>query len=292
MTMTTTMMRIEACAKVNLTLEVLGERSDGYHALRSVVLPISLADTLTVEATGDGAFSSDSGFPDDLTVKAARALDAACPDGASGRRGARILIEKRIPVGGGLGGGSADAAATLVALNELWRTGLDVAALASVGAAVGSDVPALVLGHAGGAVLMEGRGETVSRLEVPTDFFSVVLVNPGVFSSTREVYARCRARDEGAPSATAAAVEALRARDLAALAAALANDLEPPALALHPEIAAVRDALRAEGAEGVMMSGSGSTVFALATDSAAADELAGRMRARGYAGVCVCCSNK
>lgn len=270
------MMTIEAPAKVNLTLEVLGERSDGYHALRSVVLPISLGDTLTVTVTADGAIMSDSGYPDDLCVKAARTLRTA----VGGTRGADIRIVKRIPVGGGLGGGSADAAATLIALNELWGCGLGRARLAEIGAAVGSDVPALVFGRDGGAVLMEGRGERVSPLAaMPLD---LVLVNPGVFSSTKEVYARCTARRADDPNATAALAAALAAGDLRGVTAALANDLQPPAEALHPEITAALAALRTAGAAGVLMSGSGSTVFGVMPSRAAADDLAGVLRTRGY----------
>lgn len=275
-------MRIEARAKVNLTLEVLGERSDGYHALRSVVLPISLADTLEVTLTRDGELVSDSGYADDLCVRAARVLRAAAE--AEGRlepgAGVSIAIEKRIPVGGGLGGGSADAAATLVALNDLWRLGKSRLELARLGAAVGSDVPSLALG---GAVRMEGRGEKVSPLAAARDL-DLVLVNPGVFSSTGEVYRHCRARadDPAGESPTDALARALAAGDLAALAAAMVNDLEPPAVALHPEIGEALAALRSAGAAATLMSGSGSTVFALAESAAAAQRLAGRMTAAGY----------
>ena len=108
-------------------MEVFGERSDGYHALRSVVLPITLADDVTVEATDDGRIAGGAGFPNDLTVRAAFALREALVargDASATRLGARIAVEKRIPAGGGLGGGSADAAAVLRALNALWRGGL------------------------------------------------------------------------------------------------------------------------------------------------------------------------
>ena len=108
---TKTTMTTEAYAKVNLTLEVFGVRGDGYHALRSLVVPISLSDTL--EIAPSAVLSSDTGYDDDLVLKAARALDPS--------RGAEIRVTKRIPAGGGLGGGSADAAATLVALNDFWN---------------------------------------------------------------------------------------------------------------------------------------------------------------------------
>ena len=115
-------MKTEAYAKVNLTLEVFGVRGDGYHALRSIVAQISLSDTLEIEPS-DG-LSSDTGYSDDLILKAARALDPS--------RGARFRVTKRIPAGGGLGGGSADAAAALVALNEMWNLGRTREELAAI----------------------------------------------------------------------------------------------------------------------------------------------------------------
>lgn len=255
---------VQAFAKVNLTLEVLGTRADGFHELKSVVQPISLADDLTLEAADDGEVSSDTGYGEkDLIVRAAKALRAAA-GAAFATRGARVRVVKRIPAGGGLGGGSADAAATLRALNELWGCGLPPATLAEVGAVVGSDVPALVLAqHYRVPVLMEGRGERVRLLApVLAADAALVLAFPGVFSSTAEVYARCVPRD------AATKTDAL-------------NDLEAPACALHPEIAAARDALRAAGADAVRMSGSGSTVFGLAADEASAREIVAKLAAGG-----------
>lgn len=262
-------MTVAAYGKVNLTLEVYNRRGDGYHALRSVVLPVSLFDTLEVEdALG---FSCDSGYPDDLCLKAARVLDPT--------RGAAIHVEKHIPAGGGLGGGSADAAATLLALNEIWGLVKTREELAEIGAQVGSDVPALVLG---GPVLMEGRGECVRRLSLAAPL-NLVLVNPGVACSTAEVYAAYRPRPATNASATDAMVAALAAGDFDATVAALGNDLQSPAMALCPAVARALLDLRAAGAEGVSMSGSGSTVFALVRSEAAAIELAAKMQATGYA---------
>ena len=261
-------MTIEAYAKVNLTLEVLGLRSDGYHDLRSVVLPVSLADTIEVERA-DGV-SSDSGIPGDLCVKAAEALGV----------GAHIRVVKRIPAGGGLGGGSADAAAVLVALNSLYGLGHSPARLAEIGAEVGSDAPALVLAHCLRApVLMEGRGERVSPL--PAMPLNLVLAFPGVHSSTREVFSRWRPSPPRNCAPTTLAADAIRRGDLAALTAALANDLEPAAAALHPEIAATLAALRTEKPLAAAMTGSGSTVFALVRSQDEAAAVAARLRARG-----------
>ena len=259
-------MTVEACAKVNLTLEVLGQRPDGYHDLRSLVVPVSLADTVEVEPTLDGMFVSDTGYPDDLCLKAARALSVHAPRSAA--LGARIRIQKRIPVGGGLGGGSADAAAVLRALNDLWRLGKTPEELAAIGAEVGSDVPALVLAQHGRCpVLMEGRGEKVTALRSLTQRLDLVLVSPGVHASTRDVYSACAApRAAGAdPSPTDAMIAALESGDLVRISSALSNDLQEPAVRLYPEIAAALAALRTAGASGVLMTGSGSCVFGLAS---------------------------
>ena len=275
--MTMTTRTTEAFAKVNLTLEVFSRRADGFHALRSLVLPVTLADTVTV-APADG-ISSDSPYPDDLCLRAARALQAA----ARTTRGAAIHVDKRIPAGGGLGGGSADAAATLCLLNDLWALRLAPAALAAVGAAVGSDVPALVLSRFSGLVMMEGRGEIVTPARVAHAPVHLVLVNPGVFSSTAEVYKNCTPRVTDDPSIVYNMRHALESGDVPAMAAALQNDLEAPAVRLHPEIAAAQRALAAAGAVGCAMSGSGSTVFGLVPDEAAGREIAASLTAKGLA---------
>lgn len=266
--MTTT--KIEAHAKVNLTLEVLGVRPDGFHALRSVVLPIGLSDTLTFTPADE--FSTDTGYPDDLILKAAHALEREVEKGGGGGQRTpssyAIRVEKRIPAGGGLGGGSADAAATLLKLNELWRLGKTPEELAAVGAAVGSDVPALVLAnHYRRPVLMEGRGEIVSLLaptashQPPTD--TLVLANPGIASSTPAVYA---AYDKmcDAPEVRAAK-----------------NQLQPPAVALYPEIGSALAALREAGARDAMMSGSGATVFGFAASPEEGRRIVADLRGRG-----------
>ena len=271
-------MKIEAFAKVNLTLDVYGTRPDGYHALRSVVMPISLSDTLTLEPADE--FSSDTGYDDDLCLKAARVLANSQwgSDAPVACQKFSIRVAKRIPAGGGLGGGSADAAATLVALNGLWNLGKSRAELAEIGAQVGSDVPALVLG---GAVLMEGRGERVSPISTSTSSLHLVLANPGVHSSTKEVYAACGEREKDAPSPTDAMIAALRTGDLAQIAAATSNDLQAPAVRLHPEIADALASLRTAGATGVTMSGSGSSVFGFAPDAATAARISAELNSRG-----------
>lgn len=259
-------MRIEARAKLNFTLEVLGVREDGYHALRSLVVPISLADEISIDKSA--TLESDVPYPDDLCLKAARVL---------GVTGAKISVVKRIPAGGGLGGGSADAAATMILLNGLYGLGHTREGLARLAAQVGSDVPSLV--H-GGAVLMEGRGETVSKWpSMPV--FDVVLANPGVASSTKEVYANCVSRVTSDDEILYTMKTALESGSVEAVAKALQNDLEASAIGLHPEIAAAKKALLDAGAIGASMSGSGSTVFGLARNGEAARKIASSLSAGG-----------
>ena len=275
-------MRAEAFAKVNFTLEVFGKRADGYHALRSVVMPISLSDTLDIEVTDDGSITSDTGYDDDLCVKAAKVLRNNRIIELSNNRnpGATIRVTKRIPAGGGLGGGSADAAAVLRALNELWKVGLPREELAEIGAQVGSDVPALVINA---PVIMEGRGEKVTPLfNLQPSTFNLILVNPGVHSSTKEVYVACEARALDGENLSAKMVAALGTGDVGRIAAALMNDLQPPAVKQHPEIADALVSLRTAGVIGAMMSGSGSSVFGLVENEAEARRISSEMNARGY----------
>ena len=287
-------MKVEANAKVNFTLEVFGKRADGYHALRSVVMPISLSDTLDIEVTDDGEITSDTGYADDLCVKAARVLKSSVSSLLSSI-GATIRVTKRIPAGGGLGGGSADAAAVLRALNELWKIGLSREELAEVGAQVGSDVPALVLG---GPVIMEGRGEIVKSLgacacgDLSSEHRSIgasehlrtlhlVLSNPGINCSTKEVYGACGERSLDGEDLTAKMVAAIKSGDLEQIAAVLMNDLQEPAVKMHPEIADALASLKSAGVIGAVMSGSGSSVFGLVHDAAEAERLSSELNARG-----------
>ena len=267
-------MTISAYAKVNLTLEVYPTRADGYHALRSLVLPISLSDTLNLSLAE--TISSDTGYPDDLIVRAVHALQAAtgCAKGVS------VQVEKRIPAGGGLGGGSADAAATLVALNRLWALDLEINALAEIGASVGSDVPALVWGQLGYATIMEGRGEKVTPLKRLAPL-SLVLANAAIHTSTAEVYRHAPVRAWGSTTATEQMVAALETGNLVRVGELLMNDLESAAEVAQPEIAALRTNLASiPGVLATRMSGSGSTVFALAATPAEAARIAEDFRTK------------
>lgn len=308
---------LEANAKVNLTLDLLGLRQDGYHELRSVVAPLGLHDDVSVSVADDAATmpfppfdgkfgeprwscveSEGGGVPDifiatvadgvdcsnlgspadNLCAKAARRFFLRLPADSPFRRRARAVavgVVKRIPLGGGLGGGSADAAATLRALNSLaGNEAFDCAALAEIGAEVGSDVPALL---DGGVVLMEGRGERVTPLDVRFGPMSVLLANCGAHVSTGRAYAESdkwpRECGAGAPSRLDAP-QGGSVMGIDELARLMRNDLEDPVFSLYPEIAETARKLREAGARAVMMSGSGATVFALADGEAAAERLA------------------
>jgi len=266
--------RREARAKINVFLRVLSAREDGYHDLESLVVPISLGDLvvvspddrLHVETTGASRHVGE--VPEgglNLALVAALALADVCPDAG----GARVEIDKRIPVAAGLGGGSADAAATLLALNELWGCGLDLGALVVVAERVGSDVPAMLTG---GAVLMAGRGELLAPAEVATFWWVVVDLGFGVRSP--DAY---RWWDEDGAARgpdPLPLLEAAAAGDGATLGPLLFNDLEPPVVRRHPEVGEAKRRLLEAGALGAVMTGSGSAVVGLARDRERAETMA------------------
>jgi 4-diphosphocytidyl-2C-methyl-D-erythritol kinase len=263
-----------AHAKLNAFLRVTGRREDGYHDLESLVLPLSLADTVTVRVAD--ALRVDVRGPEQLTDAVAAggmnlALVAALALGdACGGQGAQVQIEKRIPVAAGLGGGSADAAATLLALNELWACELDLESLLDIGARIGSDVPALLVG---GPVLMTGRGESIQSATVASTWWVIVPLefptrSPDAYRWWDEDGARTGPDPVGL-------LDAAERGDIGELGRRLFNDLEAPVVARHPEIGDVRRRLLALGALGVVMSGSGPTVVALSRSELHAQELAG-----------------
>ncbi|HET9671884.1 MAG TPA: 4-(cytidine 5'-diphospho)-2-C-methyl-D-erythritol kinase [Actinomycetota bacterium] len=251
-----------AHAKVNAFLRVLGRRDDGYHAVETLILPVSLHDVVTVEPADELsiALSGEAeGVPageSNLALRAARAL-AAEAGGAASDRGARITIEKRIPVAAGLGGGSADAAATLLALDELWGLEAGPGTLARIGLAVGSDVPALLLAE---PVFAAGRGEVVEPVVVQPTSWVLKPLDRRV--SAADAYAWWDDEPGTGPDAGAliAAAES-GADDL--LGSALFNDLQRGVEGRHPEVGAAVETFLSAGALGAVMSGSGPTVAAL-----------------------------
>jgi 4-diphosphocytidyl-2-C-methyl-D-erythritol kinase len=260
-----------APAKLNLTLRVVGRRADGYHEVDSVVAFAELGDvvraqaadrlTLVLEGPFASALANAGPAADNLVLRAATALagDAAM------LRGARLTLTKNLPIASGIGGGSADAAATLQALAALWRSAGDRATLHALALTLGADLPVCLDGQ---ACRMQGIGERLTPLAFVAPV-PVVLVNPGVPLATAAVF-RARTGAFSAPLEPPAALP-----DAAALAAWVArggNDLEAPARALLPAIATVLEALRARpGCLGAAMSGSGATCFGVfARDETAA----------------------
>jgi 4-diphosphocytidyl-2-C-methyl-D-erythritol kinase len=259
--------RVEAFAKINLTLRVLGRRSDGYHNVRTVLQSIALHDTLTFRSV-PGEFRiecDDSTCPTDETNLVWRAAEQVWR--AVGRRG-RLAgvcasVIKRIPLQGGLGGGSSNAAATIRALSALWRVELTVNQQHAISAALGADVPFFL--HGGTALGLE-RGDLLFPLtDQPTTWMTLVIPPFGV--STKDAYnwvdrKSSTPRDREPPSRPAMMWMLPESE--------LINDLEPSVSAHHPALERVVTTLRRSGAEYVAMSGSGSTVFGLFTSRARA----------------------
>jgi len=263
-----------ANAKINVFLRVLRAREDGYHDIESLLVPVSLADRITARPADELRVAIKS--VDDLArtmpvggLNLALVAALAMADECEHAGGAEVEIEKRIPVAAGLGGGSADAAATLGALNELWGCGLDMEALVDIAARVGSDVPAML---AGGPVLVQGRGDvidpaTVDRLWWVLRSFDFGVRSPDAYRWWDED------RASSGPDPASLLVAATKG-DPEALGPMLFNDLERPVFVRHPDLAEAKAALLRAGALGAVMSGSGSSIVGLARDEAHAGSLA------------------
>ena len=284
-------MTARAPAKINLRLGVGPRRPDGYHHLATVFHALRLSDDVVAEPDDPGRVSVDvvagqgssvdvAAVPTDetnLALQAAQALRRY----AGVECGVRLTIVKRIPVAGGLAGGSADAAAALVACDAVWETGCGRAELATLGARLGSDVPFAL--H-GGTVLGSGRGEHLCPVMAPTPLHWVLAVADGGLS-TPQVYGELDRMRTGATVGTPAVPDelltALRQGDVEAVAAHLDNDLQAAACRLRPALLDVLDAGRRLGALGGVVSGSGPTVVFLTTDAEAAHRLAAGLAATG-----------
>jgi len=265
-------------AKVNLVLEVLGKRPDGYHELSTVMQAVDLFDRLTVEAAGTITLeTSDPDLPTDdrnLVMRAARLLRET----AGVEAGARILLDKRIPVAAGLGGGSSDAAATLWGLNRLWGLRWRRERLVALAVRLGMDVP-FFLGR--GRALGTSRGEVLKPLP-GVGGYAMVLVNPGVGLSTQEVYGRVPQGWRAEADGTKLMLDALKRRNVVRVAAALTNHLELWVEPVMPVIGRMKAALLAAGALGAAMSGSGPTVFGLARSLDQARQIQRRVNRAGW----------
>lgn len=273
-------MTASAPAKLNLGLHVLARRADGYHDLETVFVPLAWADTLTFARSDAITLTcSDDALPTDdtnLVLRAARALARH----AGTEAGAAIHLDKAIPHGAGLGGGSSDAAATLRALCDLWRLDVPDADLYALARSLGADVP-FFLDPA--PTFATGRGDRLAPLAgVDGDPyalpFPVVVAVPDVRVATAEAYRLVTPRADGRPDLAAL----VRSNDPARWRRELVNDFEAPVVTLHPPVRAVRQALVDAGAVYVSLTGSGSAFFGLFDDDAAALAAAEALR---YAGV-------
>ncbi len=269
---------LRTSAKVNLVLEVLGKRPDGYHELSTVMQAVDLFDRLTVETAGTITLeTSEAALPTDdrnLVVRAARLLREA----AGVNAGARIVLDKRIPVAAGLGGGSSDAAATLWGLNRLWGLRWRRERLVELAVKLGMDVP-FFLGR--GRALGTGRGEVLRPLP-GVGGYAMVLVNPGVGLSTQDVYGRVPTGWHAGAEGTGRMLDALKKRNSIGVAAALTNHLERWVEPAMPVIGHMKAALMAAGALGAAMSGSGPTVFGLARSLDQARQIQRRVSRVGW----------
>ncbi|MEG0384745.1 4-(cytidine 5'-diphospho)-2-C-methyl-D-erythritol kinase [Solibacillus cecembensis] len=254
------MLYVKAPAKINLTLDVLYKRPDNYHEVEMIMTTVDLADRIGLETRKDGQIkivSADRFVPDDnrnFAYQAAELLKNTY--GLS--EGVTITIEKQIPIAAGLAGGSSDAAATLRGLNELWNLNLSLDELAEHGAKIGSDVSFCVYG---GTALATGRGEKIKELSVPPTCW-VILAKPKIGVSTAEIYGGLKVDNIEHPNTTKM-IEAIENNDYPLLCESVGNVLESVTFELYPEVVTIKEQMQRFGADAVLMSGSGPTVFGL-----------------------------
>lgn len=257
------LLTLPSFAKINWTLEILGKRGDGYHELRTLLQTVSVADELSFQlrAREIEIRCDHPAVPTDetnLVYRAARLLS----DFTGIQKGLHVTINKRIPMAAGLGGGSSNAAVTLIALQKLWQVKLAPRDLFTLGARLGADVPFFFIG---GTCLGVGRGDEVYPLaDVKAE--RLLLINAGILVPTKEVYANLPlelTKPEAAPKMPTSFEAAYAALTTPDELPRLQNDLEMPVLARHPLLVEIKQRLKAAGARGVLMSGSGSTIFAI-----------------------------
>lgn len=251
---------VKAPAKINLALDVLHKRPDGYHEVEMIMTTIDLADRVELsllEKDKIHILSHNRYVPDDqrnLAYQAAQLLK----DRFDVKKGVLISIEKTIPVAAGLAGGSSDAAATLRGLNKLWGLGLSLDELATLGSEIGSDVSFCVYG---GTALAKGRGEIIKELPPPPTCW-VILAKPFIGVSTAEVYRRLELNGTKHPDIYEM-IQAIKEHNYQRVCDNVGNVLEGVTLNLHPEVAQIKEQMKRFGADAVLMSGSGPTVFGI-----------------------------
>ncbi len=258
----------KSTAKINLTLEILGRRDDGFHELRTLMVPVALWDELDVRVCDSGTSVVTEGMnlpdgPENLAWRAAEAVRQECGIDT----GVRILLRKRIPAGGGLAGGSGNAVAVMRAVNELWNAGLDDNCLHRLAAGLGSDLNFFLVG---GPAICGGRGERVSAVELECPRH-VVLINPGFGVPTPWAFRTYAARPEAGVEGR---LEVRWREGSKETRVRLRNDLEPAVFSKYPWLLEAKAwCLRQPGVEDALMSGSGATVFALCDSAGSAAKL-------------------
>ena len=262
-----------APAKVNLALRVVGRRSDGFHLLWTILTFFPLYDTLRINHSAALELTCDPPVTDhpenNLVWKTARRLQQE----TGYQQGAKLHLSKRIPHGAGLGGGSSDAATTLLALNKLWKLELSLPQLLQIGVQLGADIP-FFLG--GVSALAEGIGERLTPLPHLANV-ELVVVNPGFVLATAQVFRKYSDQKNHWDWRSTEAYPPSKSHQQTVL-PLLVNDLEEVAIQMVPEIHTIADALRKLGARATLMSGSGSSLFGIFSDNHSATEAAKRLR--------------
>lgn len=255
---------INAPAKINIGLDVLRRREDGYHEVRMIMQSIRLYDRLTLTRTAEPGIHLTTNLPflpvnkDNLVYKSAQLLmEEFHIEG-----GLAIQLEKRIPVAAGMAGGSTDAASCMLAMNDLYQLGLSKRQLMKRGVTLGADIPYCVLK---GTALSEGIGEKLSTIPRTPDCF-ILIAKPGIHVSTRFVYSNLVLNDETPHPNIDRMIQAMKQGDLTELCRNLGNILETVTIPAHPEIQEIKKCMMTNGALGSLMSGSGPTVFGIYDD--------------------------
>ncbi|WP_047980714.1 4-(cytidine 5'-diphospho)-2-C-methyl-D-erythritol kinase [Ornithinibacillus contaminans] len=265
----------KAPAKINLSLDVLRKRNDGYHDVEMIMTTVDLADRIELNTLQEDRIEVSLWsryVPNDernLAYKAAKAFKTKY----NISKGVHIKIEKVIPVSAGLGGGSTDAAAVLRGLNQLWNVNATIAELAALGGTIGSDIPFCVYGSTG---IARGFGEIIETLPSPPPFW-VVLAKPDIGVSSKTIFQKVNV-DELIHPNTNAIIESLYEKDFAKLCANIGNSLESITVSLHPEVQRIKEKMVQAGAAGVLMSGSGPTVYGLVEQQSKAQRIYNSMR--------------
>jgi 4-diphosphocytidyl-2-C-methyl-D-erythritol kinase len=284
-----------ASAKINLYLEILGDRPDGYHELVMILQSIDLADKIDLRAIGTDTIRVRCEHPQvptdnsNLAYRAAQLMAQQFPDSFAQYGGVEITIQKRIPVAAGLAGGSTDAAAVVVGIDLLWQLGLTQSELQELAAQLGSDVPFCV---AGGTAIATGRGEQLSPLPSLDSLYVVLgkhrslsVSTPWAYQTYRQQFGSSYVKDRQSLETRAQAVhsgaivKAIIHEDGVQIGQRLRNDLERVVLPEYPEVSQLRQAFQDSGALGAMMSGSGPTVFGLCQSYNQAQQLQQQVRA-------------